>query len=68
MFLPNKIRLKFFSQKNLARVFNPLSANPTKWSYSNNSNCLSVFDHFVGLELRVKIIAENLPENICGKV
>ena len=27
--------------------FNPLSANPTKWS-----NCLIVFDHFVGLALK----------------
>ena len=27
---------------------NPLSANPTKCS---NTNCLSVFDHFVGLAL-----------------
>ena len=36
--------------------FNPLSANPTKWSNSLKqfvgsfpTNCLSVFDHFVGL-------------------
>ena len=35
---------------------NPLSANPTKWSNTlktirrqNQTNCLSVFDHFVGL-------------------
>ena len=35
-------------------VFNPLSANPTKWSnplkqFVSNlpTNCLSVFDHFV---------------------
>ena len=30
-----------------AATLNPLSANPTKWS-----NCLSVFDHFVGLVLK----------------
>ena len=38
----------------------PLSANPTKWSNSLKSfnsklatNCLSVFNHFVGLALKV---------------
>ena len=38
---------------------NPLSANITKWSntlkqFVGNlqTNCLSVFDHFVGLELK----------------
>ena len=29
---------------------NPLSANITKWS--NTLNCLSMFDHFVGLALK----------------
>ena len=40
-------------------IFNPLSANPTKWSntpkqfVSNlGTNCLSVFDHFVKLALK----------------
>ena len=40
-------------------VFNPLSANPTKWSstlkqFVDNlpTNCLSVFDHFVKLALK----------------
>ena len=40
-------------------VFNPLSANFTKWSntlkqFVGNlpTNCLSVFDHFVGLTLK----------------
>ena len=39
-------------------VFNPLSPNPTKWSntlkLSNpaQTDCLSVFDHFVGLALK----------------
>ena len=39
--------------------FNPLSANPTKWSntlkqFVRNlpTNCLSVFDHFVKLPLK----------------
>ena len=39
--------------------FNPLGANPTKWSntlkqFVGNlpTNCLSVFDHFVGLALK----------------
>ena len=37
-------------------LFNPISANPTKWSntlkqFVGNmpTNCLSVFDHFVGM-------------------
>ena len=40
-------------------MINPLSANPTKWSYTLKqfvgnlpANCLSVFDHFVGLALK----------------
>ena len=40
-------------------TLNPLSANPTKWSNklkqfvgSLPTNCLSVFDHFVGLVLK----------------
>ena len=39
--------------------FNPLSANPTKWSDTFKqfvgklpTSCLSVFDHFVGLALK----------------
>ena len=39
--------------------FNPLSAKPTKWSNTLKqfvgkltTNCLSVFDHFVGLALK----------------
>ena len=38
---------------------NPLIANPTKWSntpkhfvWNLPTNCLSVFDHFVGLVLK----------------
>ena len=40
-------------------LINPLSANPTKWSNTLKqfvgklpTNCLSVFDHFVGLALK----------------
>ena len=40
-------------------LFNPLSANPTKWSNTLKQfignlpmNCLSVFDHFVELALQ----------------
>ena len=43
--------------------FNPLSANPAKWSNTLKqlrqlllTNCLSVFDHFVGLALKVLMI------------
>ena len=40
------------------RLVNPLSANPTKWSNTQTihrlmpTNCLSVFDQFVGLALK----------------
>ena len=41
------------------RSINPLSANPSKWSNTLKqfvaklpTNCLSVFDHFVGLALK----------------
>ena len=46
---------------------NPLSANPTKWSNTlkqfvgNLPNCLSVFDHFMGLALK-GLIFEQYPE------
>ena len=40
-------------------ILNPLSVNPTKWSNTLKqfvgklpTNCLSVFDHFVGLALK----------------
>ena len=40
-------------------TFNPLGANPTNWSNTTKqfvgnlpTNCLSVFDHFVGLALK----------------
>ena len=53
MFKWRKISLLRLS---LHKDFNPLSANPTKWSNTlkqfvgkSATNCLSVFDHFVGL-------------------
>ena len=43
----------------LSKVLNPLSANPTKWLNTLKqfvgklpTNCLSVFDHFLGLALK----------------
>ena len=39
-------------------ALSPLNANPTKWSNTQtirqllSTNCLSVFDHFVGLALK----------------
>ena len=43
----------------LSKVLNPLSANPTKCSNTLKqvgvnllTNCLSVFDHFLGLALK----------------
>ena len=47
------------------KFLNPLSANPTKWSntlkqFVGNlpTNCLSVFDHFVGLALKGLILPQ----------
>ena len=60
----NALNLQFFAFCNFLDFsalisFNPLSANPTKWSntfkqFVNKlpTNCLSVFDHFVGLALK----------------
>ena len=45
--------------------FNPLTTNPTKWSNTLKQfvgNCLSVFDHFVGLALK-GLRNKYLPEN-----
>ena len=48
-----------FENEYFFRNFNPLSANPTKWSNTLKqfvrklpTICLSVFDHFVGLTLK----------------
>ena len=45
--------------RHLSTIFNPLRAKITKWSntlkqFVGNlpTNCLSVFDHFVGLALK----------------
>ena len=63
------------------KIFNPLSANFTKWSNTLKqlvsklpTICLSVFDHFVGLALKVLMlqliykIIENTLENSCLSV
>ena len=50
------------------KTFNPLGASPTKWSNTLKqfvgilpTNCLSVFDHFVGLVLKgLKDVLHNL--------
>ena len=51
--------------------FRPLSANPTKWSdtlehFVGNlaTNCLSVFDHFMGLVLNNLIVTLSAKFNI----
>ena len=47
---------------------NPLSANPTKWPNTLKqffdklpTNCLSVFDHFVGLALKGGKLSTSIP-------
>ena len=68
LFLAHTYRLRplffIFHRKKAA---NPLSANPTKWSKTLKqfvgklpTNCLSVFDHFVGLALKGLKIMENI--------
>ena len=67
-------RLKDFENKYLYLSFHPLSANLTKWSHTLKQfvgnlprNCLSVFDHFVGLALQglkvkeILIISQDKP-------
>ena len=56
-------------------MLNPLSANITKWSntlkqFKLPTNCLSVFDHFVGLDLKglIKWIQYNLKRSNLMKV
>ena len=52
----------------MSLLFNPLSANPTKWSntlkqFVGNllTNCLSVFDHFTKLVLKgLKLLIEEV--------
>ena len=56
-------------------IFNPLSANPTKWSNTLKqfvgklpTNCLSVFDHFWGLALNgLNIPYWEIREYLAGK-
>ena len=37
-----------FTSSQINSIHNPLSTNPTKWSNKLPTNCLSVFDHFMG--------------------
>ena len=59
----SKIHIYSWIYKHTMFKVNPLSANPAKWS-----NCLGVFDHFVGLALTVLTIKTlqriNYPINI----
>ena len=64
-----KIFLMFFS-----KLFNPLSANPTKWLNTFNqfvgnmpTNCVNVFHHFVILSLKGLSFCLTLYEKI-GKI
>ena len=57
--LYTSIKIAVSSKTRKSYYLNPLSANPTKWSntlkeFVGNlpTNCLSVFDHFVGLALK----------------
>ena len=43
--------IKFFHLRKNCFVFNPLSANPAKWS-NKLKHTQSVFDHFAGLVLK----------------
>ena len=55
-----KLLLEYMQNKTLLwqdKQFNSLSAKPTKWlntlkQFVLPTNCLSVFDHFVGLVLK----------------
>ena len=44
---------------------NPLSANPIKWSITRKTNCLSMFDNFVGLALEgvMKTLTKSFGKN-----
>ena len=59
--LVHKATLPLLSHLRQAIPFNPLSANLTRWSNTltgcQPTNCLSVFDHFVGLALKGLIIS-----------
>ena len=64
-FLGNNVPLHLYQlcMYHQKTFFNPLSANPTKWSNTFkqfvgklSTNCLSVFDHFVKLALKGLIV------------
>ena len=58
-FLSNFKKLSFEKNPKFLIMFNPLSANPTKWSNTLKQFVLSVFDYFVGLALKGLITAHN---------
>ena len=69
-----KIQKDSHRSKYTTRTFNPLSANPAKWSNTLKqfigklpTNCLSVFDRFVGLALKgLKVAAakKHFPQRV----
>ena len=70
----NQPKVKFDEKlvgNDVAIIINPLSGNLTKWSNTlkqcigkSPTNCLNVFDRFVGLALKVlKMINMYLPRN-----
>ena len=59
------VNLSFTKESCLNFASNPLSFNPTKWTNTPKqfvgnlpTNCLGVFDHFVGLALKRLILSE----------
>ena len=58
-FLSNFQKLSFEKKPKFLIIFNPLSANPTKWSNTLKQFVLSVFDYFVGLALKGLTTAHN---------
>ena len=60
------VNLIFFPDKSI----NPWSANPTKWWNTRKlrwlllTNCLNVFDHFVGLALKALKLMLNLVKSL----
>ena len=53
-----RICTQIWENTKLKKHLNPLSTNPTKWSDTLlPTNCLCVFDHFVGLALKELINA-----------
>ena len=65
IFYKQKLFGEFF--RHIVSFFNLLNANPAKWTNTLKqflgklpTNCLSVFDHFVGLVLKESIRSQTL--------